>query len=133
MDFPILIRVTLPGVYDAGQIDTELYCVNLTLKQFQVSTRSNSFTTVDEDVGTVIEHGSEPTEVILLPGEAKKVGDVAGWEWDGYVGIELRFKEDGSGEGMRVSYDLKRAAEGYRIEALGKSGRVVPPSYTRRI
>jgi hypothetical protein len=133
MNIPILVRVMLAGVTDAGQVDTEVYCVNLTQKSFQISTRSNSFTTVDEEVGTVVEHGSPPSEVLLLPGEAKQVGDVAGWEWDGYVGLELIFRELESAARLRVSYSLKTSAGDFTIESLGKSGQIVPPSYTNQI
>lgn len=133
MDIPILVRVSLAGVADAGQIDTEIYCVNLTQKTFQILTRSDSFTTVDEEVGTVVEHGSLPSEILLLPGEAKQVGDVAGWEWDGYVGLELIIREMESGARLRVSYSLKRSVGDFTIEALGKSGQIVPPSYTNQI
>lgn len=133
MDIPILVRVSLDGVSDAGAIDTEVYCVNLTQQPFQISTRSTSFTTVDEEAGTVVEHGSGPAHVILLPGEATMVGSVAGWEWDGHVGIELRLREAGSATGVRVSYDLKRGEGDYLIEALGRRGRIVPPSHVSRM
>jgi hypothetical protein len=131
MDIPILVAVSLTGISDAGQIDTEIYCVNLTDKPFQVSTRSTSFTTVDEDTGAVVEHGSSPEQAILLPGEAKKVGDVAGWEWDGHVGIELRFREEGGAADLRASYDLKRAAESFKLETLDKTGRIIPPGFIK--
>jgi hypothetical protein len=133
MDIPILVKVSLEGISDAGQVDTEVYCVNLTQQPFQISARSTSFTTVDEEAGTVIEHGSGPAWVILLPGEAKMVGDVAGWEWDGYVGMELRLREVGSTTGLRASFDLKRGAGDFTMKALGKRGQVIPPSHTNQI
>ena len=133
MDIPLLVRVSFGGVSEAGEIDTEVYCVNLSSKPFQISVRSASFTTVDEEVGTVVEHGSAPAQMILLPGEAKMVSEVAGWEWDGYVGIELKLRESDASFGLRLSYDLKRSAGEFAIESLGKKGYIVHPSHTSRI
>jgi hypothetical protein len=85
----------LPGVTDAGQIDTEVFVVNQTLITYQISSESTSFTTVDEEVGTVVQHGSAPKRIVLRPGEAALIATVRGWEWDGHVGMLIRFIREG--------------------------------------
>lgn len=129
MDLPLVVKVGLPAPKDAGEIDTEVYCVNTTPHRFVVSTRSNSFTTVDEDTGTAIEHGSKPTKIQLGPGEAALVADVAGWEWDGHVGLDVMY--EGGGNTVRGNYDLKTAAGSYTITSVNKTGDIVPPAYVR--
>lgn len=125
--FPLIVRVHVPGVADAGEVDTEVYCVNATSEDFAVDVHSNSFTTVDEEVGTVVEHGSAPVQTWLAPGAAVRVAQVRGWEWDGHVGITVDFTRRADGGRARKTYALKRGAEPYTVPGLGKEGCVVPP------
>ncbi len=129
MDLPLIVKVSLPAREDAGEIDTEVYCVNTTPRRFVVSTRSNSFTTVDDDTGTSVQHGSKPTKIQLGPGEAAIVADVAGWEWDGHVGVDVTY--EGGGDTVHASYALKRSAGSYTIKSVGRTGDIVPPAYVR--
>ena len=130
MDLPVIVRVWLEGVTNPGEIDAEVYCVNHTDQPFLVTARSTSFTTVDEEAGTALRHGSYPVETLVLPGEAKRVGDVAGWEWDGAVGMQLRFRAVGSAASLRAGYNLRNPAEAFTIEPLGKRGHIIPPSFS---
>ncbi|GAB4205320.1 MAG: hypothetical protein OHK0022_31300 [Roseiflexaceae bacterium] len=129
MDLPLLVRVGLGGVTNPTEIDTEIYCVNHTGQPLLVAARSTSFTTVDEESGSAAHHGSRPTQILIGPGEAKMVGDVVGWEWDGAVGMELRFRPVGVATGLRVGYNLRRPGEPLMIEALGERGHLIPPSF----
>ncbi len=131
MELPILVKVWLEGVTNAGEIDAEIYCINQTGQPFLVAARSTSFTTVDEETGSAVHHGSRPVEILIAPGEATLVGDVMGWEWDGVVGMELCFRAVGAAAGVRASYNLKEPQGPYAIEALGKNGFLIPPGTIR--
>lgn len=131
-ELPIVVNIRLHDRTDAGQIDTEVYCVNITNHVFLVSTQSNSFTTVDEEVGTVVEHGSAPTEVQLASGEAALIGEVAGWEWDGHVGLNLTFQCVDTGSICEASYALKNSSGYYSLHLPGKlsqEGYITPPRF----
>jgi hypothetical protein len=127
-ELPILVRVTVPKTgFDPDAVDAEIYCVNTTAETFSISTAGESFTTLDEESGEGVKHGSQPLNFLLLPGELKLVADVKGWEWDGHVGIEITFQESGSSEITRKSYNLKQSKKDYLIESLNLKGRVIEP------
>jgi hypothetical protein len=123
---PIIVRVDIPGVTDAGEVDAEVYCVNDTGEPFSIRVRSNSFTTVDEDAGTVVRHGSDPVERSLAPGAAVRIAAVRGWEWDGHVGVEVEYRGERGGGWERRTYGLKRSGERFRIDAVAREGCIVP-------
>lgn len=95
-ELPHIVCVRIPGVTDASLVDTEVFAVNETLVTYQLFTESTSFTTADEELGTVVEHGSAPRVAALYPGEAALIGTVRGWEWDGHVGVLVRFVDAAS-------------------------------------
>jgi guanosine-3',5'-bis(diphosphate) 3'-pyrophosphohydrolase len=125
LDLPILVTVPVAGVTSPDDVDTEVYCVNLTDQIMYVDVRSASFTTFDDDSGGALGHGSPRSRGLLSPGEAKRVGDVAGWEWDGAVHMKLTVR--GTGEKISADYDLKAPAGQYTIDKLGKEGSVILP------
>ncbi|TND08741.1 MAG: hypothetical protein FD123_1957 [Bacteroidetes bacterium] len=126
---PLIIRVAVPQtVFNPGAVDTEVYCENTTAYVFIVSVSSGSFTTVDENTGDAVRHGSQPVNAVLQPGEAVPVADVAGWEWDGHVGLEIGFRHEGTGTVIRKSYNLKSSSSDHTIRANGKTGRVILPA-----
>lgn len=124
---PLIVRVTLCGVTDPGEVDTHVYCVNATPDPFEVAVRSASFTTVDEQLGTVICHGSEPRRVLLASSEVARVGEVRGWEWDGYVGLEVEYTACATGRRERRTYSLKRSTAGYRVPGIETQGSLISP------
>jgi hypothetical protein len=126
-DLPLIVLVSLPGVTDASDVDSEVYCVNDTGERFWIAVKSSSFTTVDEDAGTVVEHGSAPGTLDLVPGAWAKIGEVRGWEWDGHVGMEVQLWCASAPEWNRQAYGLKRGSGRYTIAGLGREGVIVPP------
>jgi hypothetical protein len=111
-EIPILVKVKVrQTVFDPDAIDTLIYCVNNTESNFVISSKSESFTTIDEETGETVKHGSQPAEIELQKGEAVKIADVEGWEWDGHVGIEIVFMNDENE--IRKSYDFKRNGKEY--------------------
>lgn len=123
----MIVRVPREGVRDAGEIDTDIYCANLTATPFLVEVRSASFTTVDEATGAALTHGADPVAILLAPGAAAKIGDVAGWEWDGFVGLDLIFQADGAASRVRGRYRVGESAAPFN--AIGIEGRVIAPSW----
>lgn len=123
---PLIVRVLIRGVSDPGEIDTEVYCVNTTPDRFALEVRSSSFTTIDEEEGTVVKHGSGPIRGTLAPGAAVRVGQVRGWEWDGYVGLEVEYANCATGIRQGKSYSLKNTGSGYRLPGTDTDGFLVP-------
>ena len=127
---PLIVSVSLAGVTDPGEIDTEVYCVNETDDTFTVVVGSTSFTTVDEDHGVVLDHGPPPAHLVLEPGAVQRVATVRGWEWDGHVGVAIEYLHHGSWRRERVSYSLKRPGLSYTIPILGAEGTLILPTWT---
>jgi hypothetical protein len=126
-DFPIIVRVNVPQTgFNPDAVDAEIYCVNVTDGVFLISTQSESFTTIDEEAGTTAAHGSDSITKKLLPGESFLIADVKGWEWDGHVGIEVAFKQEGIEKVIVKNYNLKESKSDFTISS-GKKGRVISP------
>lgn len=125
---PIIIRVSvIQPKFDPDATDAEIYCVNTTSKEFHISTNSESFTTIDEEIGTTINHGSQALTFKLAPNESVLVANVLGWEWDGHAGIEISFRQTGNDAVIVKSYNLKESKSDFTIPLSGKKGRVIPP------
>jgi hypothetical protein len=102
-DVPAVVIHHLRG-FDADAVDAVIYCVNQTPHTFHVSSRSESFTTADEETGAVVRHGPPPAELLVRPGEIVRLGDVYGWEWDGVVSLDVAFWREGIPEWLRAIY-----------------------------
>lgn len=127
-EFPLVIRVSMiHTIFDMDAVDAEIYCVNTTEKDFSIATKSESFTTIDEETGTIAEHGSAAKIISLSPGESALIADVKGWEWDGHVGINISFLAKGEATARIKSYNFKESKADFIIPASGKTGRVIPP------
>lgn len=126
MRLPTVVCVRVEGVKDAGEIDTEVFCVNETPVPYQLSVRSTSFTTVDEETGAAVEHGSGVPSATVRPGEAVLIGAVAGWEWDGHVGMEITFMDAQTGSEAVRAYSLKEGDRRVILPGSARQGRVVP-------
>ena len=127
-DIPLIIKVPVPQTsFNPGAVDTEIYCVNTTKNEFHVSTKSESFTTIDEESGETAVHGSIPVQFDLAPGSAILIANVEGWEWDGHVGIEIYFREKDSKEIKTMRYNFKESNRDYKIESMNLNGRVINP------
>ncbi|WP_106640375.1 hypothetical protein [Allosphingosinicella vermicomposti] len=125
-DLPAIVRVSREGVTDATEIDTDIYCANLTPTLFHVEVRSASFTTVDEETGAALAHGADAMAILLAPGATARIGDVAGWEWDGFVGLDIIFQADGATSRTRCRFRLGESVAAFK--ALGIEGRLIAPS-----
>lgn len=120
---PLIVLVEIDSK-SADDVDTEVYCLNTTERAWLVDVQSESFTTVDEEVGTVVEHGSPPMSRLVEADEAVKVAEVRGWEWDGYVGIEVTFRVPDSEERYHETYPFRRRNRTIDLPGIGP-GRVV--------
>ena len=125
-ELPHIVCVRIPGVTDASLVDTEVFAMNETSVTYQIFAESTSFTTVDEEVGTVVEHGSTPHVAALHPGEAALIGMVRGWEWDGHVGVLIRFVDAASSAETVRSYAFKRGDERLMLPGGTREGWIVP-------
>ncbi|CAN5369267.1 hypothetical protein BH09BAC5_BH09BAC5_21850 [soil metagenome] len=126
MNLPKLVRISiLQTEFNPSAIDAEVYLVNDTELTFRIAVNSESFTTIDENSGETVEHGSLPAAFISLPGNVHLVANVEGWEWDGHVGVKLYFRENVSEEKSEKVYDLKSSSGDYFIEKMGISGRII--------
>jgi hypothetical protein len=127
-ELPIILNIRVPGT-DAGAVDTEVYCVNVTPHAFGVAASGASMSTIDDD-GTVMEHGAPPVQLQLRPGEAGRIADVVAWEWDGWVALRVVFKNLATGVASRALYSLAKGIDQRTWRASGefvKSGYISPP------
>ena len=128
-NLPLVIRVNvIHTTFDIDAVDAEIYCVNTTAIDFSIATKSESFTTIDEETGTAAEHGSAPKKFLLATGESILIADVKGWEWDGHVGINISFLAKGNNAAVIKSYNFKESNADYTIASSGKTGRIIPPT-----
>lgn len=125
---PIIVRIPVPQEkFDPDAIDTEVYCVNITNDNYRIEILPESFTTIDEESGATAAHGSPETHFMLGPGESAQAAEVAGWEWDGHVGIAVCFTNISNGAVSKRSYNLKHSVRSFFLSQHGKEGRVIPP------
>lgn len=128
MEIPLLIRVDVPfTTFDPDAPDAQIYCVNETQNPFEINSNSTSFTAIDEELGESISHGSAPVKKIILQGESALIADVLGWEWDGFVGLELTFINLTEKKSIVKNYNLKSGSGDYFSENSDLSGRIIPP------
>lgn len=128
MEIPLIIRVDIPfTTFNPDAPDTHIYCVNETQQSFHITTNSTSFTTIDEESGESVSHGSSPFEKIIHPGDVVQIANVLGWEWDGFVGIAVCFKNLSDNRQINCSYNLKSGVGDYFDVKSELAGRIVPP------
>lgn len=127
-EVPAVVVHHLKGT-DADAVDAVIYCVNQTPHTFHLSTRSESFTTVDEQTGAVARYGP-PAELTVRPGETARLGDVYGWEWDGVVALDVAFLREGSPEWMRAIHTpngIRAPLRRMVIPGVGVEGPIAAP------
>jgi hypothetical protein len=128
-DLPLVIRVNVVHTtFDIDAVDAEIYCVNTTGTEFSIATKSESFTTIDEETGLAAEHGSASKIISLASGASALIAEVKGWEWDGHVGINLSFRAKGNDVVVSKSYNFKTSNADFTIASSGKTGRIIPPT-----
>lgn len=106
---PIVIVQRTPGL-DTGAKDTIVRCVNTTADPFQVAVRSSGFLTIDDD-GTMMQTGPADITLTLQPGESAQIGNVVAWEWDGHVGLGIRYMNLRTGRIYGTAYNLKHGSD----------------------
>ena len=104
-----MLTLRAPGT-NAGAVDTEVHCINVTREPVRIAVSSTGFSTIDDE-GTLLHHGSAPVELTLAPSEAARIGDVVAWEWDGHVGLFVTFTDVGTGRVRRVTYNLRHGVD----------------------
>jgi hypothetical protein len=124
-DLPTLFTLEVPSQTPDDVTDI-IYLQNDTDRTFVATVISKFFTTVDEDSGEVLYHGSGGTDVELAPGQRVRVGDILGWEWDSVLDFRVEFRHARSTEPRRVSYTLRSQGHLRHIDGLGEVC-VVPP------
>ena len=133
-DLPIVLTLHTPGT-NAGAVDTEVYCINVTREAVRIAVSSTGFSTIDDE-GTLLHHGSAPVELSLVPGEAARIGDVVAWEWDGHVGLFITFTDIESGRVRRGTYNLRHGIDHRKPQPHafdGKGGYITPPGHLETI
>lgn len=133
-EVPVVAVHHLKGVTNASDVDAVIYCVNATPHTFHLWTKSESFTTADEETGAVVLHGPPPAHRALRPGETAALGDVRGWEWDGVVSLAVTFQREGSPEPLRAVYTfngIRGPRERMTIPGLELEGWIAPPFWLR--
>jgi hypothetical protein len=121
----LVIRVPVQQTeFNIDAIDTQIYCINTGEATLTVKTSSNSFITVDEVTGDTADDKST-VKFTLVPGEVRLISEIAGWEWDGHVGMEITCISVDGDEPMRQNYNFKSGSSDYTIESLQLKGRIV--------
>ena len=127
-DLPIVLTLHTPGT-NAGAVDTEVYCINVTCQAVRIAVSSTGFSTIDDD-GTLLHHGSSAVELTLSPGEAARIADVVAWEWDGHVGLFIVFTDVENGRERRATYNLRHGIDHRNAQPHAftvKAGYITPP------
>ena len=137
-ELPTVINLRLP-TKGAGEIDTEVYCINTTPHPYRVAVESTGFTTIDDE-GALLHHGSAPVRVTIQPGEVAQIGDVVAWEWDGHVGLVIEFSNIDTGYACRATYNLKYLTDhrtpdfsGLQKQIATKIGYIIPPGIIKHL
>ncbi|MDB5070582.1 MAG: hypothetical protein JWM87_1693 [Candidatus Eremiobacteraeota bacterium] len=133
-ELPLVFTLHTPGT-NAGAVDTEVYCVNVTSEAVRIAVSSTGFTTIDDD-GTLLHHGSGPADLTLAPGAAARIGDVVAWEWDGHVGLVIDFTGIETGITRRATYNLKHGIGNHPPPPhtfAGKGGYITPPGVVQTV
>jgi hypothetical protein len=127
-DLPVVLTLHTPGT-NAGAVDTEVYCINVTREAVRIAVSSTGFSTIDDE-GTLLHHGSPPLDLRLAPGEAARIADVVAWEWDGHVGLFIVFTDVETGRVRRAAYNLRHGIDHRNAQPHafpGKGGYITPP------
>lgn len=111
---PTVIVQRTPGL-DTGAKDTLVRCVNATADAFHVAVGSSGFLTIDDE-GTMMQTGPAGVTVTLQPGESAQIGDVVSWEWDGHVGLSIRYTNLRTHRAYGTAYNLKHGSDDRPID-----------------
>ncbi|GEM_PF-3013943 len=111
---PIVIVQRTPGL-DTGAKDTVVRCVNPTGDAYHVEVHSSAFLTIDDE-GTMMQTGPADVTLTLKPGESAQIGDVVAWEWDGHVGLGIRYTNLRTHRTYGTAYNLKHGSDDRPIE-----------------
>ena len=129
-DLPIVLTLHTLGT-NAGAVDTEVYCINVTHEAVRIAVRSTGFSAIDDE-GTLLHHGSPPVDLTLAPGEAACIADVVAWEWDGHVGLFITFTDVETGRVRRATYNLRHGIDRQEPQPHAfdsKGGYITPPDH----
>lgn len=122
----LIVRVNVEQTkFDIDAVDARVYRINTSEKELVVDTSGESFMTIDEESGATADDNSSD-RFILKPGEVRLIAEIAGWEWDGHVGMKISYAPVAGGGSTSKSYDFKSGNGDYMIELLKLQGRVVP-------
>lgn len=121
-----IVRVNIEQTtFNPDAIDAQIYCINTSETQLQVDISGESFITIDEDSGeTADDKFSDRFK--LAPGEVRLISEIAGWEWDGHVGMAIECSSPIDSQRFRTTYNFKSGSENYYVASLGLEGRVIP-------
>ncbi len=118
-DLPTVIVKETESHHTADDVVEIIYLQNDTDRIWVATVRANFTTTVDDESGQALHHGSAGTEVKLAPGERARVGDVLGWELDSSLGLQIEFRHP-EGNGARVvHYMLEFGGPTREVDGLG--------------
>jgi hypothetical protein len=122
-----LIRISVEQtVFDPDAIDTRIYVLNCSQEEVLIECLNASFITLD-DSGTATAAGNEKKSFKLQVGEVKLITEVAGWEWDGFVGAELMVISEQSQIKEEISFNFKHSDGDIFLPFINKTGRNIVP------
>lgn len=124
-DLPALLIQDVPSRTADDVVDV-IYLQNDTERTYVATVRAKFSTTVDDESGEALHHGSAGTEVELAPGERARVGDIVGWELDSYLGFDIEFRRAEDCGSRRVHYDLGAGGRMRHVAGLGEVCEVEP-------
>ncbi len=120
-----IVRVSIvQTTFNPDAVDAQIYCINTGETDLNVKLLSESFITIDEESGDTADD-STAEEFSLTPGEVRLISEIAGWEWDGHVGMKISYAPVDRGKSVVKSYDFKSGSGDYRITSLNLEGRIV--------
>lgn len=108
-----LIKVSVKQTqFNPDATDTIIYLFNPSDSAIDVTIKNASFITVDEDNGNTAGPSDDIVRIQLKPKSIEKITEIAGWEWDGFVGLEITDLKTGK----EFRFNLKNGGKPFHQE-----------------
>jgi hypothetical protein len=121
-----------PASKTADDKYADIYLLNRGNESFEIEAAADFSTTVNEDIGQTLVHGSRPNTLILSPGAYALVGDIIEWELDSALWFDIFFRKKKGTQWYWLSYHLKGSDAKIVIPQLSIECWVVEPMIKKK-
>jgi hypothetical protein len=100
--------------FNPDAVDTEIYVYNSSEKTIELKIKNSSFITIDEENGNTAGPSSDFVLIKIKPNSFAIIAEIQGWEWDGFVGLEITDVKTGK----EFCYNLKNAGKPFKNDQI---------------